>query len=44
MPVINTTAHSKDRIQSVLEESGGVAVLDFMSKNNSTATELIPIA
>lgn len=44
MPVINATASSKHKIQSVLEESEGVAVLDFMSKNNSTANDLIPVA
>lgn len=44
MVVINTTAQSKEKIQSVLEEGGGVAVLDFISKGNSTSIDLMPIA
>jgi thioredoxin-like negative regulator of GroEL len=44
MKVINTTAQSKEKIQSVLEEGGGVAVLDFISKKNPISIELMPIA
>jgi len=31
--VILTTAKSKRKIQSVLEEGGGIAVLDFVDKS-----------
>jgi hypothetical protein len=44
MVVINTTARSTKKIQSVLEEGGGVAVLDFVKKNNPTCDYLEPIA
>lgn len=44
MVVINTTAKSKAKIQSVLQQSGGVAVLDFMRKNDQTSSKLEPFA
>ena len=44
MVVINTTAKSKAKIQSVLKEGGGVAVLDFMKKNDQTSSNLEPFA
>jgi hypothetical protein len=42
--VINTTAKSKAKIQSILEEGGGVAVLDFMKKHDPTSELLDPFA
>lgn len=44
MEVINTTAKSKAKIQSILEESDGVAVLDFMKKNDTLSEQLDPFA
>jgi hypothetical protein len=44
MSVINTTAKSKEKIQSVLEEGIGLAVLDFMSKKDKISDELTPFA
>ena len=44
MVVINTTAKSKAKIQSVLEEGGGVAVLDFMKKDDKKCSQLDPFA
>ena len=44
MVVINTTAKSKAKIQSVLEEGGGIAVLDFMKRHDPTSQLLDPFA
>jgi hypothetical protein len=44
MVVINTTAKSKAKIQSILEESGGIAVLDFMKRHDPTCELLNPFA